>query len=133
MAGLDLADHRVYLVVRRVYLRRWSAVVARAGLDPDDVLQDIYRSILTRNAGEHPFRARDGMEGVSNYAWMVCRSVSSNAIARARRVGPREVLGEGQDVALTAGECGSPEPLPGLGNVEFRARSREKPRVQSTR
>jgi hypothetical protein len=84
-AGLDLRDPVVYGQVRRIFLARWARVAAAEGCDVDDLLQEVYRSILARNAGTHPFRPRQGDEGRSNYIFMVCRSVTSNAIEKARR------------------------------------------------
>ena len=92
--GLDLRVHE--LLVRRIYRRRWRGAVRAAGLDVDDVYQELLLSIERRNRGAHPYDP--SRSSPSNWIFQVCRSVVVNQIAKARRRS-WEVLGSSEDPA----------------------------------
>ena len=76
--------------VRRVFYRYFAARVGGMGLDPEDVLQDVYRSLIARNRGEHPYDPR--RSSTSHYIYLVCGSVWSHAKVRQQRLRAWETL-----------------------------------------
>jgi len=92
--GVDLADDAQRGLIERIFWARYSKRVEAAGLDPNDVLQRVFLSILVRNAGRRPFDP--ALSTLSNYAWMVLDSVTKNEADKARRARAR-----GWNVGLT--------------------------------
>ena len=72
--GIDLAarGHEV----RKLLYKGFGARIARKGLDIEDVLQEVYKGIMTRNKGKCPFDPRKSSFG--HYVHMVCRCILSN-------------------------------------------------------
>lgn len=87
--GIDLAKraHEVRKLLyagfgRRMYL---------SGYDPEDVLQEVYKGLLVRNAGKCPWDPRKSSFG--HYVHMVCSCVLSNYHRKQHRVHEIEQLG----------------------------------------
>lgn len=78
--GLDLSRHADG--ISRLFMARFGTRCRKAGLDPTDVLQDLYASILRRNAGANPYDP--ALSSWSTWVFHVARSVVSNAEARAK-------------------------------------------------
>lgn len=98
--GIDLRDRRMVDLVARLYYGRQAWRVEAVGLDPQDVLQDVYASIMRRNLGANPYDPRKAAP--VTWLWLVIRSVTTNAVdaARKRRAdGHEELLGIGEDAA----------------------------------
>ena len=72
--GIDLSRRGVE--VRRLLHAGFGLWMSRAGYDPDDVLQEVYRGILVRNRGRCPFDVRRSSFG--HYVHMVIGCVLSN-------------------------------------------------------
>jgi len=72
--GIDLAErgHEV----RKLLFKGFRGLMFSRGYDPEDVLQEIYRGLLTRNAGKCPWDGRKSTFGF--YVTMVCRCVLTN-------------------------------------------------------
>jgi len=87
--GIDLAKrgHEVAKLMYAGFARR----ILRAGYDPEDVLQDVYRGILARNIGICPFDVRKSSFG--HYVHMVIGCVLSNFHRREQRRMDREKVG----------------------------------------
>lgn len=79
--GIDLARRGVE--VRRLLHAGFGLRMARAGYDPEDVLQEVYRGILVRNRGKCPFDVRRSSFG--HYVHMVIECVLSNYHRRESR------------------------------------------------
>ncbi len=79
--GIDLSRRGVE--VRRLLHAGFGLRMARAGYDPDDVLQEVYRGILVRNRGRCPFDVRRSSFG--HYVHMVIGCVLSNYHRRESR------------------------------------------------
>lgn len=79
--GIDLAVRGVE--VRRLLYSKFSIRMARAGYDPEDVLQEVYRALLVRNEGKCPFDARKSSFG--HYVMMVISCVLANYHRRESR------------------------------------------------
>lgn len=95
--GIDLV--RRGREVAKLFYAGFGAKVAGAGIDPEEVLQEVYRGILVRNAGTCPWDARKSSFG--HYVHMVCSCIVSNFFRRENRrraveqVGIRSRTGEG--------------------------------------
>jgi len=87
--GIDLAKrgHEVAKLMYAGFARR----ILRAGYDPEDVLQEVYRGILARNIGKCPFDVRKSSFG--HYVHMVIGCVLSNFHRREQRRMDREKVG----------------------------------------
>ncbi|RMD69590.1 MAG: sigma-70 family RNA polymerase sigma factor [Gammaproteobacteria bacterium] len=72
--GIDLA--RRAHEVRKLLFAGYGAWMARAGYDPEDVLQEVYKGILARNMGKSRFDSRKSSFG--HYVHMVCGCVLAN-------------------------------------------------------
>ena len=95
--GIDLV--RRGREVAKLFYAGFGARVAGAGIDPEEVLQEVYRGLLVRNAGTCPWDARKSSFG--HYVHMVCSCIVSNFFRRENRrrameqVGIRSRTGEG--------------------------------------
>ena len=87
-------------LLRRIFHRRFAPALRKQGMDADEVYQDVCLSMVVRDQGQNPFCRAKGNR--SNYAYMVCRSVVSHALARHRRDSEREAPGRRGDAALMA-------------------------------
>lgn len=102
--GIDLA--RRGHEVRKLLFAGFGRRIARAGYDPEEVLQEVYRGILARNLGKCPFDARKSSFG--HYVHLVISCILSNYHRREQRrrefeqVGLSSRSGEETDVALAA-------------------------------
>lgn len=98
IAGVDLADPAQLGLVRGIFLARFAHRVLSKGLDPQDCLQCVYMGILARNLGKRPFDP--ALSSLSNYAYIVIRSVTANFIDYHRRADARlGVVGAESDAA----------------------------------
>ncbi len=96
---VDLSDEPTRRLIERIFHAHWAPRIEAAGLDSEDVLQKVYLGVLNRNRGRRPFDPE--VSSLSNYSWLVIRSVTSNALDSHRRAVRRGwVVGQDQDVAL---------------------------------
>lgn len=77
--------------VAKLFYAGFGAKVSRAGFDPEDVLQEVYRGLLVRNKGKCPWDARKSSFG--HYVHMVCGCIVSNYFRRENRRRAVEQLG----------------------------------------
>lgn len=99
---LNLRGHEV----RKLLFAGFGARIARSGYDPEDVLQEVYRGILARNAGKCPFDVRKSSFG--HYVHMVCECILNNYHRRETR--RREVEQVGMPAPMSMREdddCGT--------------------------
>jgi DNA-directed RNA polymerase specialized sigma24 family protein len=87
--GIDLTKrgHEV----RKILIARFGAWIKSGGYDPEDVLQEVYAGILTRNQGKCPFDETKSSFG--HYVFMVCKGVLSNYHRKNKKRSDNEVLG----------------------------------------
>lgn len=75
----DLHDPKNLKHVRNIFFQRFFYQTMRLGLDPEDVLQDIYLTIWKRNKPGTEFTPYDPARGCkSTYLIKVCRSILSH-------------------------------------------------------
>lgn len=72
--GIDLVN-RAHEVAKLFYAGFGQRVYA-VGYDPEDVLQEVYKGLLTRNSGRCPWDARKSSFG--HYVHMVCGCIVAN-------------------------------------------------------
>lgn len=77
--------------VAKILFAGFGSWIYSGGYDPEDVLQEVYRGILTRNAGKCPWDARKSSFG--HYVHMVCQGVLSNWHRKIKRKRENEVVG----------------------------------------
>jgi hypothetical protein len=87
--GVDLEGR--YIEVRKLLMAGFGSKIRQAGLDPDDVLQEVYKGLLVRNDGRCPFD--EDIASFGHYVHMVCRCILDNYLRRTGRWKYREVLG----------------------------------------
>ena len=87
--GIDL-DKRGHEVTK-LLMAGFGPQIFASGWDPDDVLQEVYKGILTRNRGRCPWDARKSSFG--HYVHMVIRCVLSNYARKQRRIQAVEQVG----------------------------------------
>lgn len=106
--GIDLGK-RGHEVAKLLWAGFGRKIIA-AGLDFDDVLQDVHRGILARNAG---LSAWDPCKsGFGHYVHMVCGCVLANLLRQHRRLAQNEVVGMpvrhlGQEGSFKTGDVGT--------------------------
>jgi DNA-directed RNA polymerase specialized sigma24 family protein len=106
--GIDLENRADE--VRKLLFAGFGTRIFAAGYDPEDVLQEVYRGLLARNAGRCAWDASKSSFG--HYVHMVCSCILSNFHRRENRrrqveqVGLPAADGEDQDV----GEVASSDP-----------------------
>lgn len=72
--GVDLVNRSHE--VRKLLFKSFRGLMFSRGYDPEDVLQEIYRGLITRNKGKCPWDGRKSTFGY--YVTMVCRGVLIN-------------------------------------------------------
>lgn len=89
--GIDLVNrpHEV----RKLLFAGFGGRIARAGYDPEDVLQEVYRGLLARNIGKCPWDIRKSSFG--HYVHMVSECVLNNYARKQRRIAKFEQIGVG--------------------------------------
>lgn len=87
--GIDLAarGHEV----RKILMAKFGMQMHRVNLDPEEVLQEVYKGLLVRNDGKCPFDPRKSSFG--HYVYMVCSCILRNYYRRTGRWREREVFG----------------------------------------
>ena len=126
--GIDLAAH--HLDVRRVTLRKYGRAARRAGIDPDDLVQEVCLRIHRHNSGASaydPSRA-----AMTTYIRMQARSALLNLLEKREsrieeQLGFRDRDGVERDVALADHEA--PDPVDVDRWIREHARTAEEARA----
>ena len=87
--GIDLEtrSHEV----RKILFASFGYKIHYKKYDPEDVLQEVYKGILTRNNGKCPWDIRKSSFG--HYVYMVCNCVLSNYHRKQSKLHDNEVVG----------------------------------------
>jgi len=108
--GVDLSDPASRSLIERLYWSRFAGKVRAAGRDPEDCLQQVFLGLLARNQGIRPFDP--AVSSLSNYGYIVCRSVVANYLDHHRRADRRlGVPGEEEDAATWNRAVSPAEPM----------------------
>lgn len=90
--GIDLGA-RGHEVRKLFFAGGYHRSVLKAGMDPDEAVQEVFRGILIRNQGRCPWDATKSSFG--HYVHIVIRCVLSNYLRKERRRAGREFLAPG--------------------------------------
>lgn len=93
--GIDIDKKRED--IRLLFYKRQAKQVARLGLDPEDVLQEVYKGLIIRNEGTCPYDPKKS--AFSTYVVMVMNCVVMNIVKKRKLYNDREVVGEEDDAA----------------------------------
>lgn len=100
LGGIDLEGRSKD--VRLLFYKRQAKQVARLGLDPEDVLQEVYKGLMIRNDGTCPYDPTKS--AFSTYVVMVMNCVVMNIVKKRKLYNEREVVGKDDD-AVTMSKC----------------------------
>lgn len=99
--GIDLL--RRGKEVRKLLMSGFGGTIQKSGWDVEDVLQDVYVGILTRNNGTCPWDAKKSSFG--HYVYMICRCVVANYARKQARIRREQVgLMDSEGIEVDAGE-----------------------------
>lgn len=100
--GIDLYSrgHEVKLLLHAGFGLKMSA----RGYDPDDVLQEVYKGLITRNNGRCPFDP--GKSSFGHYVHMVCDCVLKNYHRKQSRIREFEQIGLSAPASVTGAKDG---------------------------
>lgn len=87
--GIDLGVK--YSDVRKILYAHFRSRIVRSGFDMDDVLQEVYRGILTRNLGRCPFNVQKSSFG--HYVYLVTECLLNNYHRKENRRRDMEQVG----------------------------------------
>lgn len=88
--GIDLNNR--HKEVAKLLFAGFGRRIYACGYDPDDVLQEVYKGLIVRNAGTCPYRP-DGPASFGHYVHMVCGCILSNYSRAQKRIREHEVVG----------------------------------------
>lgn len=83
--------------IKLLFYKRQAPSIAKEGLDPEDVLQEVYKGILIRNEGSCPYDPEKS--AFSTYVVMVMNCICMNIIKKHRKDKDRFELGREDDFA----------------------------------
>lgn len=104
--GIDLEERGIE--VRKILFARFGRKIVAMGYDPHDVLQEVFKKLLTANQGKHPYDPEKSSFG--HYVYMVCDSALRNYRKKEERRSKKLKLGvavfeDDRRVVLDAGEA----------------------------
>jgi len=85
--------------IRLLFYKRQAKQVARLGLDPEDVLQEVYKGLIIRNEGTCPYDPKKS--AFSTYVVMVMNCVVMNIVKKRKLHNDRECVGSEDDAATS--------------------------------
>ncbi|MBD3261946.1 MAG: hypothetical protein GF334_09850 [Candidatus Altiarchaeales archaeon] len=89
LPGIDLENRSEE--VSKILFRCYGNRLSQLNMDTEDVLQEVFKGILTRNKGKCPWDP--GKSSFGHYVHMVCGCVLSNLQKKQKRKTDREVVG----------------------------------------
>ena len=108
--GIDLAKYKED--IRMIFYKRQAQRILRKGLDPEEVLQEVYKGILIRNKGKCPYNP--SKSAFSTYVVLVMDCVVMNLMNRNKRDKERFEFGIEDDVATSCDSSFTEDPT---GNI----------------
>jgi len=99
--GIDLADEATYGLITRIFWARIAPQAQAGGIDPEDLLGDLWVRLLRSNEGRSPFDSRKS--SLSQYAYLSSLSLLRNKIDSRKRAERRGwICGGEEDVATSS-------------------------------
>ena len=109
--------------IKLLFYKRQAPSIMKEGLDPEDVLQEIYKGILIRNEGTCPYDSKKS--AFSTYVVMVMNCIVMNLINKQRRERDRFVVGKEDDVACSYNASYTEDPSESMFLEEVRSRFKD--------
>lgn len=95
--GVDIEKHSED--IKLIFYKRQAQSMIREGLDPEEVLHEVYKGILIRNKGKCPFDP--DKSALSTYVVLVMDCVIMNIVNKHRKERERYFVGVDDDVATS--------------------------------
>ena len=93
--GVDLSKYKED--IKLIFYKRQAHRMIKEGLDPEEVLQEVYKGVLIRNRGKCPYDPRKS--AISTYIVLVMDCIIMNIVNKHRKDKERFEFGSEQDVA----------------------------------
>jgi DNA-directed RNA polymerase specialized sigma24 family protein len=93
--GVDIEARRED--IRSLFFKRQAPSLVREGLDPEDVLQEVFKGLLIRNKGTCPYDPEKA--AFSTYVVMVMNCIVMNVVNKHRKDSGRCDVGSKEDIA----------------------------------
>jgi len=93
--GIDVQKYKDD--IKLLFYKRQAQSMIKEGLDPEEVLQEVYKGILIRNKGKCPYDPRKS--ALSTYVVLVMDCIIMNIVNKHRRDKDRFEFGKEEDVA----------------------------------
>jgi RNA polymerase sigma factor (sigma-70 family) len=85
--GIDVEGK--HMDIKRIFMKKYAQVVQNAGCEAEDVLQEVYKTILRKNVGNKPYDP--SKSAFSTYVMMICHCVVSNYLTKANKYTTRKI------------------------------------------
>jgi len=95
--GIDIEKHSQD--IKLIFYKRQANSMIREGLDPEEVLSEVYKGLLIRNKGKCPYDSEKS--ALSTYIVLVMDCVIMNLISKHRKEKDRILIGVEDDVATS--------------------------------
>jgi len=95
--GIDVEEKKED--IRLLFYKRQAPSILKAGLDPEDILQEVYKGLLIRNQGKCPYDPEKS--AFSTYVVMVMNCIVMNVLNKHRKESERFMTGRDDDVACS--------------------------------
>ena len=115
--GIDVAKHKND--IKNLFYKRQGQKLMKAGVNAEEVLQEVYKGLLIRNRGSCPFDPEKS--AMSTYIVMVVDCITMNYMNKFNRISDRFVTGVEDDVASSYNASYEEDPSDAIFLQEIRA------------
>lgn len=119
--GVDLSKYKED--IKLIFYKRQANRMIKEGLDPEEVLQEVYKGILIRNKGKCPYDPRKS--ALSTYIVLVMDCIIMNIVSKHRKEKSRFEYGSENDVASSCDSSFEKDYTDNLMLVEIRGSFKE--------
>jgi hypothetical protein len=114
--GIDLSKYKED--IKLIFYKRQAHRMVKEGLDPEEVLQEVYKGVLIRNRGKCPYDPRKS--ALSTYIVLVMDCIIMNIVSKHRKEKSRFEYGSESDVASSCNTSFEKDYTDNLMFVEIR-------------
>ena len=115
--GIDVAKHKND--IKNLFYKRQGQKLMKAGVNAEEVLQEVYKGLLIRNRGSCPFDPEKS--AMSTYIVMVVDCITMNYMNKFNRISDRFVTGVEDDVASSYNASYEEDPSDAIFLQEIRS------------
>jgi len=119
--GVDLSRYKED--IKLIFYKRQANRMIKEGLDPEEVLQEVYKGLLIRNKGKCPYDPRKS--ALSTYIVLVMDCIIMNIVSKHRKEKSRFEYGSESDVASSCDSSFEKDYTDNLMFVEIRKSFKE--------